>query len=91
MQAMSESVATLATRETDYLSLVTRQTSSIFVKVHTTRPQKILRTLKKAKSASGEPVTVFVYDKPHGVFARELLHNLLKKGADIELPEDEED
>jgi hypothetical protein len=82
MQQMSESVATLATRETDYLSFVAKQTSPNFTKVHVARPQKVVKILKKRKSASSEPIAVSVYEKPHGGFARELLHKPLKEGGD---------
>jgi hypothetical protein len=91
LKQMSDSVATLAARETDYLSFVARQTSPIFAQVHVARPQKVLKTLKKRKSASGEPVIVSQYEKPHGVFARELLLKLLKEGADNPEPKDDDE
>jgi hypothetical protein len=81
LEQMSDSVATLATRETDYLSFVARQTSAIYSQVYVARPQKILKTLKKRKLSSGEPIVIEVYEKPPSVFIRELLHRLLKEGA----------
>ena len=91
LEQMSDSVATLAARETDYLSFVAKQTSPIFAQVHVARPQKVLKTLKKRKSTSGEPVIVSVYEKPHGVFARELLLKLFKEGADTPERKEEDD
>jgi hypothetical protein len=81
LEQTSDSVATLATRETDYLSFVARQTSAIYSQVYVARPQKILKTLKKRKLSSGEPIVIEVYEKPPSVFIRELLHRLLKEGA----------
>jgi hypothetical protein len=81
LEQMSDSVATLATRETDYLSFVARQTSAIYSQVYVARPQKILKTLKKRKLSFGEPIVIEVYEKPPSVFIRELLHRLLKEGA----------
>lgn len=81
LDGMADSVATLAAREIDYLSFVAKQTSPIFLQVHVARPEKVLKTLKKRKSAAGEPVVISVYEKPHGVFTRELLLKLFREGA----------
>jgi hypothetical protein len=74
----------------DDLSFVTRQTSAICLQAYVTRPQKTLKTLKKRALSSGNPVAVSVYEKPHGVFARELLLKVLKEGTDDQGAEDED-
>jgi hypothetical protein len=92
LEQMADSIMTLATRETDYLSFIARQTSDIFAQVHVARPEKIQRILKKRKSSAGEPVVIYVNKKPVGVFARELLHKLLREGAstqDLKAEDDE--
>jgi hypothetical protein len=85
---MAESVASLATRETDYLSFVAKSTTPIFSAVYVARPNKITRTSKKKRGANGEAVVVTGYEKPVSVFARQTLLALLKYGEKRE--EDEE-
>jgi hypothetical protein len=84
LEQMSDSVSTLATRETDYLSFVARQTSAIYSQIYAARPQKVLKAMKKRKSSSGEPIMIEAYETPPGVFVRELLHRLLKEGPNDE-------
>jgi hypothetical protein len=85
---MAESVASLATRETDYLSFVAKSTAPIFSAVYIARPNKITRTSKKKRGANGEAVVVTGYEKPVGVFARQTLLTLLKYGEKREQDED---
>lgn len=47
--------------------------------------------MKKRNLASGEPVVVSVYEKPHVVFVRELLLKLLREGADTPKAKDDDD
>jgi hypothetical protein len=81
LDTMADSVATLATREVDCQSFVAKQMADTYDRVYTARPEKVLKTLKKRKSSSGDPVVVSVYEKPVGVFAKELLHRSFTEGV----------
>jgi hypothetical protein len=80
LNSMADSVGTLAVRESDYTSFIARQTADIFETVYCSRPQKIQKMSRKRKSSSNDTIAKSVYEKPPGVFARELLLKLFKEG-----------
>jgi hypothetical protein len=81
LNSMADSVGTLAVRESDYTSFVARQTADIFDTVYRSRPQKVQKISKKRKSSSKDTIVTSIYEKPPGVYARELLLKLFKEGS----------